>query len=139
MYVGLAAHAMAKKIRKSVWKKRASVCHKQIKKWYSAGNVNCHHMLKLFDAEKAVVNGKKHDYCKKAYDEAIATSGRYGLRHDSALANQIAGEYFLNRRDPDEYWAGHYLRQAVRLYKEWEAKAVVDYLNEKHADLLSKE
>ena len=138
-HVGLVAYAMAKKTGKSTWKKRASMYHKQIRKWYNAGNVNCHHMLKLFDAERAVANGKKHDDCKKAYDEAIATSGRYGLRHDSALANQLAGEYFLHRHDPDEYWAGHYLRQAIRLYEEWEAKALVDYLNEKYVDLLTKE
>ena len=137
--VGLVAFALAKKTGKRIWKKRAASFHKQIKKWYQAGNINCRHMLKIFDAERAVVRGKASEKVKKKYDEAIKTAGRSGCRQDSALANELAGEYYVYFASaPDTFWAKHYLGCALRLYEEWEAHAKVDQMKETYPEYLAR-
>lgn len=132
-FAGLVAFALAKKTKERKWKRRAARFHREIKRWHQAGNINCHHMVALFEAEKAVVCSAKQEKVKKKYDEAIAIASRYGLRQDCALANELAGEYFLIVHD--SYWGQHYLSQSLKKYEEWGAHAKVTQLRKAHPDI----
>ena len=72
---------------------------RQIKEWVQQGNPNCHHMLMLLQAlrkaTKPAVNPKE---VRRAYDEAIIAAGRLGFLHHQALANRLAGSFFLQSK-----------------------------------------
>jgi hypothetical protein len=71
---------------------------------------------------------------QKAFDEAIAAAARAGFIQDAALANELAGDYFVSICD--KYRPTYYLTRARDLYQEWGAHAKVDHLLEKHETLI---
>jgi hypothetical protein len=91
-------------------------------------------MVCLYQAEMAALEGKT-DQAKTAYNHAISTAARHAFLHDRALANERAGEFFLQIDDLD--WATYYLRDAHQLYLDWGALAKAAHLWEKHANVLS--
>jgi len=59
------------------------------------GGNNLHRYL-LMQADLMAASGKEsEDSVKAAYDKAISTAARSGYIHETALANELAAEYFL--------------------------------------------
>ena len=60
------------------------------------------------------------------YTCAIALARHGGFMMEEALANELAGSFFLRQRD--EMTAAPYLRLSLNLYEVWGAKAKVERL-----------
>ena len=75
----------------------------------------------------ATLNGKGHKTdIRKLFDKAIEASSKHGFMQDAAVANELAGEYFI--REDDDALAKLYLTAAYRAYAEWGAHAKVKQL-----------
>jgi len=135
MFQGLVAIAMARKTKRRCHKRRASVETNKMRKWCSAGNVNCLSMLHLLEAERATLGRAKRGHVRKLFDKAIASASRHGLQHDKALASERAGLFFAGLGDVD--WASHYLWISQREYERWGAHAKVRHLSEKYSRYLA--
>ena len=62
----------------------------------------------------------------ETYNSAIAQFLRLGTNHYGAIANELAGKFFLKLKD--DYWAEHYLSESCRLYMEWDAVTKVEQM-----------
>jgi predicted ATPase len=126
---GVVASALGRttRCRKYKWQARGAM-----KKMYDSVTTGCLNDLPkayIMDAEyHASFDGKKRDRVQTKFDLAISVSKKAGFVQDAALANELAGEYFL--RINDGHWSSVYLTQAHRLYKEWGAHAKVSHLLE---------
>lgn len=69
------------------------------------------------------------------YDQAIALAGKFGLLGVEALANQLAGEFWMQRGKAP--FAGYYLRAAHRLFRHWGAASLAGRLELRYSALLS--
>jgi len=135
LYEGLTAFALARKNNSSKWKKHALMVKSKVQKWVKKGNVNCNHILLIFEAEISVLEGNT-GAAKQKYETAISATARYGLTHDRALAHERAGEFMLEKGD--RYFAFHHLKLAHELYLRWGAKAKADHLYCAHKQLLEQ-
>ena len=125
-FTGLTATGLAKKTGKRKYINLAKKATKEMEVLMKTRGLNNLHRCLLMQAELLVcIKGKPEDV-KKAYDKAIATSGKAGFTHDTALGNELAGEYFL--KVGDEFWAKEYLTRACELYHEWGALAKMEHL-----------
>jgi hypothetical protein len=77
--------------------------HRELQSWVARGNPNTRHLVYLLDAAYLSTKKGKDDEVKRMYDKSIAVARRGGFVHDAALANELAGVYYLNRLDTD--WA----------------------------------
>jgi predicted ATPase/signal transduction histidine kinase/CheY-like chemotaxis protein/tRNA A-37 threonylcarbamoyl transferase component Bud32 len=68
------------------------------------------------------------------YDKAIKAAKDNGFIQDEALANEIAGKFWLTHAN--ETIARIYLNQAYVAYQSWGAKAKVELFKKKYANLL---
>lgn len=97
---------------------------------------NVYHYIALLRAENyAFIHRRLKDTSKirRAYDDAISASGRLGILHLQALANERAGLFFLQR---DDFWAKIYLTQAYEKYEEWGASAKSEDMKARYTDLI---
>ena len=69
-----------------------------------------------------------------AFDKAIESSKNAGVLQDTALANELAGEFCLSRKN--KFRATMYLSTAHRLYCEWGADGKARYLKQLHGDYI---
>jgi predicted ATPase len=98
---------------------------------------NVFHYVALLEAEDLAFvyrKSKNTEALRRRYDNSIAASGRLGILHIQALANERAGLFFL--RKGEMTWASTYLTQAHVLYREWGAVAKSSALEEEHGDLI---
>jgi hypothetical protein len=79
----------------------------------------------LLEAEIASVNGDSIAYSK--YISAIAQARYSETIFVTALANELAGRYFLYEKNDSEI-AINFFQEAIRVYDTWGAKAKVDHL-----------
>ena len=92
-------------------------------------------MLLILRAERmAVVAKETFQETRKAFDEAILASGKIGMLHLSALANERAGIFCRNQANSE--WALTYLGRARELYGEWDAIAKVKQMDNVYRDVL---
>lgn len=116
------------------WKKRRKrrhwrmfrKCHKELGTWLEKGNLNTRHVVLLLDAELAAMKKQKPDKVRSMYESSISLASRCGFVHHSALANERAGQYFLEQND--KYWAEHYLTSSHELYTDWNGTAKVEQM-----------
>ena len=107
---------------------------KQLKKWADGAPMNYAHKYLLVEAETWRVQGNP-DKAESYYDQAVTLAAENGYTQDEALANELAGRYYLEK--------GHlkiarmYLRDALYAYSRWGAEAKVRALQEKHSELLA--
>ncbi|MBK8884553.1 MAG: AAA family ATPase [Bacteroidales bacterium] len=92
------------------------------------------HKWHLVEAEKYRVEGR-HKRAIDHYDKAILYARKNGFIHEEALANELAGKYYLHREN--EVTAKSYITEARYLYIKWGAKAKVRHLDEEYPLLLS--
>jgi len=94
---GLITLALAKKTKKSKYRRRARYYTSQIQSWVKKGNPNCHHMVLLLQAETMGIKDRRNAAARirRAYDDAIASAARAGFLHHQALANECVQAYIL--------------------------------------------
>ena len=130
LFTGLIATGLARKTGKRKYIARARKATSEMKKIMMTRGLNNLHRYLLMEADiKACTLPKtKHQKVKEAFDKAISASGKAGFTQDTALASELAGEYFL--RIGDKFWRNHYFTRSYQLYDEWGAKAKVENLRE---------
>ena len=109
-------------------------CQAKIGHWSNHAPDNYLHKHELITAEIAKVLGE-HEQAAEHYDRAIAEASKAGYLHESALAEELAGEFYLSRGRTKI--AGYYLNDAYKSYWRWGALAKVRQLKSKHPDLNS--
>lgn len=117
---GLACIARARKTQERRMVRRAKAHLNVLLTWTKDGNVNCHDMLLLLQAEMMSIE-KNLDVAKvrKAYDTAISSSARSGYVHNAAIANEKAALFF--EQQGDSFWFEHYMEKAHEKYTQWNA------------------
>ena len=88
-------------------------------------NFLAHHLL--LEAEIAFCRGRR-EKAERLYDEAIATAKRGGFLDIEALANELAGQYFVSRNRL--VVAATYLQESSAAYGRWGAGAKVTRLSQ---------
>ncbi|MDC3962774.1 AAA family ATPase [Polyangium jinanense] len=97
--------------------------------WAEACPENFGHKHALCVAERARVEDRPLD-AMRAYDDAVRAARRHGYIQNEALANELAGRFYLRRGS--ETSGGAYLREARNGYAEWGAHAKVAELERRH-------
>lgn len=155
-FFGLIAVDLYRKHRKRKYKQLAQKMAAKLKKWTTAGAINCLHKYLILKAELASIKGSVDEVktdgdssindIRRIYDAAISSSQRSGFGQDAALANERAGEYLLRLRkegdldDPnDYYWPEIYITRAHRLYSEWGALGKANDLSQRRSDLIESQ
>jgi hypothetical protein len=109
-----------------------------MEKLVKAGNINALSSVLLLRAEALRdTRNSTPGKVRKAYDRAIASASRGGITHTSAVAHELASNFF--REQNDEEWASFYLTKASQRYVEWNAAAKVKQLEAAYPDSSSTE
>jgi predicted ATPase/GAF domain-containing protein/tRNA A-37 threonylcarbamoyl transferase component Bud32 len=101
----------------------------KMQQWANHAPMNYQHKYELVEAEKARVLGEKYramDY----YDRAIRNAGKQGYIQEEALANELAGEFYISAGM--EKVAKSYITDAYYGYIGWGANAKVIDLEERY-------
>ncbi|TAF64185.1 MAG: GAF domain-containing protein [Cytophagales bacterium] len=102
----------------------------QLNFWASHSPDNSTHRYHLVNAEKMKLLGRITD-AMEAYDKAIDFAKKGRFLHEEALANELAGEFYLSINKPKI--AKSYLADAYYLYQFWGATKKVEDLENRHA------
>ncbi len=95
--------------------------------------VNHAHRVHLIEAEIARVEGRVGEAIR-AYDLAIAAARSNRFGHEEALANELAGRFYLTLGSGTAATA--YLRQACSAWRRWGAHAKAKHLSEEFVEWL---
>ncbi|MBW2463961.1 MAG: AAA family ATPase, partial [Deltaproteobacteria bacterium] len=91
------------------------------------------HRVHLLEAEIARIEGRVPD-ALRSFDASIAAARAEGFLHEEALANELAGRFFLALGSAAAGTA--YLREACSAWVRWGATAKAKHLNDEFAELL---
>jgi predicted ATPase/class 3 adenylate cyclase/tRNA A-37 threonylcarbamoyl transferase component Bud32 len=105
---------------------------KKLKKWANHAPMNYWHKFYLVEAESARVFGK-NQAAMEYYDQAIALASEHEYLNDEALANELAGQFYMTQGQ--EHFAYHYLHEAHYAYSQWGATAKVNDLETRYPRL----
>lgn len=109
---------------------------KKMKHWAKYAPMNYRHKHLLVEAERSQVLG--HDsQASEQYDQAIALARDTEYLIDEALANELAGRFYLHR--DRKKIAGAYMQDARYCFLQWGATAKVSHLDEEYRKLLPVE
>ncbi|OCQ98472.1 hypothetical protein BCD67_07880, partial [Oscillatoriales cyanobacterium USR001] len=106
---------------------------KKMQHWAHHAPFNYQHKYDLVEAEKARILGQKAE-AMDLYDRAITGAKNNGYIQEEALANELAGEFYLNWGK--EKIATIYMQEAYYGYARWGAKAKTDDLEKRYPQLL---
>jgi predicted ATPase/signal transduction histidine kinase/tRNA A-37 threonylcarbamoyl transferase component Bud32 len=101
--------------------------------WAQHCPMNVLHQYYLVEAEKCRVLGKNYQ-AGDFYDRAISKAKENGYIQEEALANELAGKFYLNWSK--EKIAAGYMQEAYYCYARWGAKAKTDDLEKRYPQLL---
>jgi len=101
----------------------------QLDRWAQSCPDNFRHKFDLVEAEQARLDGHAGD-ALSAYDKAIEGAARGGFIQDEALANELAGRFWLARDKPE--FAAIHLRRAFKCYQLWGARRKLEDLVARH-------
>mmetsp|Transcript_21322 Transcript_21322/g.60875 ORF Transcript_21322/g.60875 Transcript_21322/m.60875 type:complete len:2078 (-) Transcript_21322:137-6370(-) len=110
---------------------RANVILKYLDRLAVDGCTNCMSIATLLGAELELARNRKGLSAMKVrslFDPAISIAEKHGLLLQQALANELAGRFFLTVRD--EAWAAAYLTEAWYLYDQWGASGKTEQLED---------
>ncbi|MBF0240445.1 MAG: AAA family ATPase [SAR324 cluster bacterium] len=91
------------------------------------------HRRYLVEAEKARVLGNILE-AQEAYDHAIFHAHANEFLNDEAMANELAGQFYWKRGKTRI--AGVYLNEAIYLYRQWGANAIVQRMIRDYGNLV---
>jgi PAS domain S-box-containing protein len=100
---------------------------RQLKIWAENCGENFENRAALVGAEIARIEGRTLD-AEDLYEQAIRSAHSNGFAHNEALANELAGRFYLARRFEKTAYA--YLRDARYNYFRWGASGKVRQLDE---------
>ncbi|KAL3941298.1 MAG: hypothetical protein SGBAC_004321 [Bacillariaceae sp.] len=123
---GVALFAMARKTRKTKYRKSATKILTLMTKLMKQGNPNAQPYYTLLSAEQAALI-KDTKQAKKLYQETIVYAARTGQLNHAALSNERYSDFLLNELH-DSQEAQYRMDEAIRYYKDWGAYAKVDRL-----------
>jgi hypothetical protein len=136
-FSGLINIAMYRKTGRRKYKRRAQIYTNKVGDTVKACCNNNAHKYHLMQAEcMGAFRTHGQGAIKQKYDRAIAEAAEMGCLHDQALANELAGEYFLRRKE--SLWCKDYFGRACLLYREWGAKNKVNILMQKRGEYIKK-
>jgi hypothetical protein len=133
-FQGLIALAMAKKTGHHRYRRKSTKFRKLLEKQLSRGNVNCTHYVWILQAAESTLGRNSDAIVRESFQKAISSAARTGFQQDCALANELAGQYILDRED--KHWATLYLCDAYEGYLGWGAKGKADHLFETYIDYM---
>jgi transcriptional regulator with GAF, ATPase, and Fis domain len=107
----------------------------QLAKHAGHGPMNYLHKWYLVEAERARVLGQEGD-ARVSYDKAIELAQVHEFPHEAALANELAGKFYLTLGK--DRVARLYLQEAHHGYRTWGAAAKVKQLEECYAQYLTQ-
>ncbi|MBK7001844.1 MAG: AAA family ATPase [Rhodoferax sp.] len=103
--------------------------------WAGFCTDNFLHKWKLVEAERYRVEGRIAEAIAN-YDKAIDLATTSGFVHDEALANELAGRFWLERGKTE--FAAIHLRHAYACYDLWGARRKLADLDSIYANILSR-
>jgi PAS domain S-box-containing protein len=106
---------------------------KVLKTWNKHAPMNYEHKILLVKAELSRVKGKRAAAADH-YDQAIRLAGENKYLNEEALANELAGRFYLSWGKPKI--ASVYLAEARYLYERWGATAKVRQLEDTYRRIL---
>jgi predicted ATPase/signal transduction histidine kinase len=106
---------------------------RDLKKWASHAPMNYANKWWLVEAERLRVLGR-HDRAAECYSQAIKLAKQHEFLHEEALANELAGRFFLQRGDTTV--ARAFIIEARYWFRRWGALAKVAHIDEQYRDLL---
>ncbi len=109
---------------------------KKMKKWAHHAPMNHLHKYYLIEAEKCRVLGIKLAAMEK-YDRAIALAKENEYLQEEALANEIAGRFYIAEKKAKV--AKAYLRDARYCYEKWGAGAKVKAMDARYPEFFVSE
>ncbi len=133
--VRLAVVAQTPKVERAALLKKVAAIQKKLKKWAHHAPANHLHKWHLVEAERTRVIGADLA-AMEHYEQAIALARNHDFPHEVALANELAGRFYLARKQ--EKVAMAYLQDAHYGYQQWGANAKVSQMRAQYAFLLSK-
>jgi PAS domain S-box-containing protein len=101
--------------------------HRQLQAWAEVNPETFEDRAALVGAEIARIEGRAGD-AQELYDKAIRAAHKYGFVQNQAIANEIAGRFYVTRGY--EKIAVTYLRRARVCYLRWGAEGKVRQLEE---------
>jgi signal transduction histidine kinase len=110
-----------------------AVNQQQLEVWASNCPENYRHKHLLVGAELARLREQDSE-AAALYDQAIEAAGRERFLQDQALANELAGRYYLSRGR--RHIASLYLSSALSVYARWGATAKLDAIEREFSSLL---
>lgn len=108
----------------------------KLKKWAGHAPMNYLDKYYLVEAECCRVKNR-HLEAADYYDRAIDLAKEQGFLHEEALANELAGQYYLSM--DKERIARVYLREAYHCYRRWGAAAKARDMEDRYPHLLTVE
>ncbi|OJJ25649.1 hypothetical protein BI308_10000 [Roseofilum reptotaenium AO1-A] len=103
----------------------------KMENWAHHAPMNYQHKYYLVEAERARVLDKNGD-AREYYDRAIALAKANEYLNEEALANELAGRYYLSRNQNS--LAQLYLKEAHYAYQRWGAVAKVRDLETRYSE-----
>ena len=102
---------------------------RQMASWQDNCPENFGHRYLLVEAERARIQGKDRD-AMELYDRAIESAGQNGFIQNEALANELAGKFYLGRKQGK--LARIYIEEAFYGYVRWGAKTKIHAIKAKY-------
>ena len=128
-YEGLISFWIGRREKDNTWIERGKDSCRNIEKLVvSASGWNCENKQKLLQAEEQLCEGN-FELAETLYDSAVYSAKTHRFVNEEALANELAGEFFLemNRNDQAKICFSH----AIEKYDEWGAFGKTKSLREK--------
>ena len=119
---GLVSFHMARQSNNIKWRSKGEDSLERMIYWSQFCQWNFLNKALLLEAEKMYFMGD-FERASKLYDEAIATSHSHKFIHEEAIASELAGHFYYERKGFQEEALG-FFAHSVRCYEEWGAKAV---------------
>ena len=114
-------------------KERIATNQIKLKYWADCAPMNYRHKFDLVEAERCRIT-KDIYRAMELYDQAIAGATAHNYLQEAALANELAGRFYLAQGKSKI--ATGYLQEAYYSYARWGAKAKVIQLEQRYSQLL---
>ena len=130
----LNAYPESDKIQRKAIVRHVNAKQKLMAYWAKHAPMNYLHKWHLLEAEKQRVMAGDIELILDHYDKAISLARQSGYIQEEALANELAGKYWLEKDKPE--FARLYIESAYACYKQWGAKTKLIQLESQYPEWL---
>ncbi|AFM28125.1 hybrid sensor histidine kinase/response regulator [Desulfomonile tiedjei] len=128
-YDSLARLSVCDKTKQKIHLWRVHLNQRKLRKWAKHAPMNFLHKYILVKAELLRIKGK-YELAGELYEQAITLARENAYQNEEALANELAGKFYLSRSNLD--LARTKIVDAHYCYKKWGAAAKVEQLEAKY-------